>query len=67
MRCSVARGHDSGDRVHVDLFRDLLGLDLLVLTRDEDVARRLRRLLPTVLLDPLESDSTSKFELTIKP
>ena len=67
VRCSVARGHDSGDRVHVDLFRDLLGLDLLVLTRDEDVARRLRRLLPTVLLDPLESDSTSKFELTIKP
>ena len=60
MRCSVARGHDAGDRVHVDLFRDLLRLDLLVLTRDEDVARRLRRLLPTVLLDPLENIEAEK-------
>ena len=48
----------------VDLVRGLFRLDLLVLTRDEDVARRLRRLLPTVLLDPLEGDSTEKVDLS---
>ena len=50
----VGRGHDARDRVHVDLLRDLLRLDLLVLAGDEHVARRLARLLPPVLLDPLQ-------------
>ena len=40
-------------RVHVDLLRDLLRLDLLVRARDEHVALRLARLLSPVLLGPL--------------
>ena len=36
-------------RVHVDLLRDLLRLDLLVLARDEHVALRLARLLRDLL------------------
>ena len=40
-------------RVHVDLLGDFLRLDLLVLSGDEHVARRLCRLLPPVLGDPL--------------
>merc|ERR1719220_118974 len=50
---SIARGHDTRDRVHVNLLGDLLRLDLLVLSGDEHVARRLCRLLPPVLVDPL--------------
>ena len=45
--------HDAGDRLQIDLLRDLLGLDGLVLVGDEHVAVLG---LPAVLGDPLVHD-----------
>ena len=44
-------GHDSGDGFEIDLFGDLLRLDVFLLVGDEDVAGL--RHLPPVLVDPL--------------